>query len=210
MQTIVADILDGLAGGAPMLEPRARRLLLDALRPPDGYALGHAVGTTYSLDLLALLVAPLAFSMFEVDDDEGRADPLALFAALRRHAGRVTLFCEAGRIAVPARSQPLFGYLEEAVYEATAPASDRAFHPKVWVLRFVADNGPVKYRVLCLSRNLTFDRSWDTALALDGELTDRKTGIALNRPLSDFIAALPSLARTTLRTARERRRGHRG
>ena len=98
-----------------MLEPRARRLLLDALRPPDGYALDHTVGTTYSLDLLALLVAPLAFSLFEADesDDTSRIDPLALLAAVRQHAGRITLFCEAGRIAVPARHQPLFGYLDD-------------------------------------------------------------------------------------------------
>lgn len=187
-----------------MLEPRVRRLLLDALRPPDGYALDHAVGTTYSLDLLALLVAPLAFSLFEMEDDgEGRADPLALLAAVRRHAGRVTVFCQAGRIAVPARHQPLFGYLEGSVFEATAPDPRRAFHPKVWALRFVAPDEPdrpVKYRVLCLSRNLTFDRSWDTALVLDGELGGRP--VALNRPLADFVAALPALAHEPLPEAR--------
>ena len=27
------------------------------------------------------------------------------------------------------------------------------------------------YRVLCMSRNMTFDRSWDTLLSLEGELT---------------------------------------
>ena len=52
----------------------------------------------------------------------------------------------------------------------------------------------VRYRVLCLSRNLTFDRCWDTVVALDGELTDRSNAIAANHPLADFIAALPGLA----------------
>ena len=47
-----------------MLEPQERRQLLDSLRPPSGYSLDFAVGTTYSLDLLALLTAPLAFTFF--------------------------------------------------------------------------------------------------------------------------------------------------
>ena len=38
-----------------MLEPRDRQLLFDALRPPDGFRFDQGVGTTYSLDLLALV-----------------------------------------------------------------------------------------------------------------------------------------------------------
>ena len=78
-----------------MLAPRERRLLLDALRPPPGHRLDRAVGTSFSLDLLALLTAPLAFTFFDWEDDEGAptADPLALLEAVRRHADRITLFC---------------------------------------------------------------------------------------------------------------------
>jgi len=52
----------------------------------------------------------------------------------------------------------------------------------------------VRYRLLCLSRNLTFDRSWDTVLLLDGVRTDRKKGFSQNRTLADFIEGLPSFA----------------
>src|SRR6476646_8984946 len=111
-----------------MLEPRDRRLLLESLRPPEGYTLDHGLSTTFSLDLLALLTAPLAFTLFDADaaltpsDRNGPpADPLALLLALRRQAGRISLFCQAGRIVVPARHQLLFGYLESSVFEATAP-----------------------------------------------------------------------------------------
>ena len=45
-----------------MLEPEERSLLFDALRPPLGYQLDTAVGTTYSLDLLALATVPVAFT----------------------------------------------------------------------------------------------------------------------------------------------------
>ena len=37
-----------------MLNPRDRRALLEALRPEAGYTFDRAIGTTFSLDLLAL------------------------------------------------------------------------------------------------------------------------------------------------------------
>ena len=180
-----------------MLDPRDRGLLLEMLRPPSGYRLDFAVATTFSLDLLALLTAPLAFTFFDWEDDEGRpvVDPLALLEAIRRNANRLALFCQAGRISVPKqRDQPLFSYLENCVHEVAGERPTAVFHPKVWVLRYTAEAGPVRYRVLCLSRNLTFDRSWDTALVLDGELVDRKNAFSRNHPLADFVAALPTLA----------------
>ena len=75
-----------------------------------------------------------------------------------------------------------------------APDKDGIFHPKVWVLRFKGEDEAVRYRVLCLSRNLTFDRCWDTVVALDGELTDRKNAYSMNRPLNEFVAKLPELS----------------
>ncbi len=192
-----------------MLDPRQRTLLFEALRPPDGYALHSAVGTTYSLDLMALLAAPLAFTVFDCEDRDGRVvmDPLVLLEALRQHARRVTIFCQAGRIAVPRQHRPLLGYLESSVVEAVAPNRHGSFHPKVWALRFERDGQPVRYRLLCLSRNLTFDRSWDTALVLDGELTDRKNAFADNHPIGDFFQALPGMAVQEVPEAVEERVG---
>jgi hypothetical protein len=43
------------------------------------------------------------------------------------------------------------------------------FHPKIWALRFVSPDGEFRHRFVCLSRNLTGDRSWDTVLVLDEE-----------------------------------------
>ncbi len=106
----------------------------------------------------------------------------------------MTVFCEAGRIAVPPTHAILFGELEQIVAEVRPPEG-RSFHPKVWVLRFEHEDKPVRYRLLCMTRNLTFDRSWDTMLALDGELHDRQLAIAVNHPLADFIQALPGMAK---------------
>ncbi|MBI3969915.1 MAG: phospholipase D family protein [Chloroflexi bacterium] len=186
-----------------MLEPTDRRLLLEALRPPQGYSLDYAVGTTFSLDLLALLTTPLAFALFDWQDQEGRptADPLALLQAVRRYADRMAVFCQAGQIAIPRRDQLLYGYLETAVFEVNPPRGNGVFHPKVWLLRFTAGEDEAteaRYRLLSLSRNLTFDRSWDTVLSLDGEVLPRRNALAMNHPLGDFVASLPGLARRPL------------
>lgn len=180
-----------------MLDPQTRVVLLEALQPPEGYALDEGIGTTYSLDLVTLLSTPLAFTQYEWEDAKGAmtSNPVLLLEALRRHVDRLTVFCQVGRIAVPVRPNPLFGYLEECVVETAAPHPTGVFHPKIWLLRFLnPETREVWYRFLCLTRNLTDDPSWDLSAMLEGPLMDRKVAYASNHPLADFIAALPDLA----------------
>ncbi len=173
-----------------MLSPDDRELFLDALRPPEGTELDRAVGTTFTLDLQALLITPLAFALFDwAIDEDGTPNVVALLESLRRHADRTTVFCQAGQIRLP-RFQPTLTFLEERVIPVTPPRPDRIFHPKAWILRFTptsGDDGPVRYRVLCASRNLTFDRSWDTLLRLDGELVERKVNEVRLGPFIDLL-----------------------
>ena len=175
-------------------DPSRRSKLLDLLRPPDGYQLDEAIGTTYSLDLPALLVAPLAFTLFESEDEKGqlRLQSLEVLESVRQFSRKITLFCQSGRILAPTARFPMFAYLEKMVIECTRNGG--SFHPKVWVLRFTGPS--TMYRILCLSRNLTFDMSWDTALSLEGTLKDRTRAIGASRPLADFVAALPGFAVT--------------
>lgn len=183
-----------------MLDPHERTLLRDALRPPPGYTLDRALLTTFSLDLTVLLTVPVSFTVFQLQDRRGplAADPLALLEALRRYARRVTVFCQAGRTYLPRRGQLLLAYLETSVFEVTAPRGG-VFHPKLSVLRYVAEHSDedgasagVFYRVLCSSRNLTFDRSWDTLLTLEGTVADhRKRAFSRNHPLANLVRALP-------------------
>ena len=184
-----------------MLGTRERTLLLESLRPPAGYRLRRAVGTSYTLDLIALLTAPLAFTFFDAHDEDGApvTDPVALLEALRRHAENVTLFCQAGAIAVPKPEQTLLAYLEGSVVEVQPPRAEGIFHPKLWVLAFETDEAAAIYRVLCLSRNLTFARSWDTCLSLEGRLMEQQRGDGRNEPLAEFLLALPGLAARPIR-----------
>lgn len=180
-----------------MLEPRDRRLLLDALRPPEGHVLTDALGVTYTLDLLALLTTPLSFALFDWEDAEGRpvADPPAVLEAIRRHADKMHVFCQAGMIRVPPADQRLLGWLEPCVVEVMPPP-EGIFHPKAWILRFESECGgkPVRYRTLVSTRNLTFDRSWDTLLVLEGELRDRTRSVRASAPLAEFLQDLPRRA----------------
>lgn len=176
-----------------MLEPERRQLLLDALHPPPGFAFDAAVGTTFTLDLVALLVTPVAFALFDVEADDGRAlaNPIAVLEAVRRHADRITVFAQAGEIKVPGTYRGAYAYLERSVVPVKAPRGG-IFHPKVWCIRYVAPDGEIAYRFLCLSRNLTFDRSWDTVLRLDGRTTTASR--PQNEPIREFLGALPGLA----------------
>src|SRR5689334_11800695 len=105
-----------------MLDPqRNRQLLLDALCPPVDYELDYALATTFSLDLLTLLVAPVAFTVFGTQQDVPTDNPVLLLAALKRYADRISLFCQAGRIAIPRRETPLIAYLENTIFEVLPP-----------------------------------------------------------------------------------------
>ncbi|MDE0336415.1 MAG: phospholipase D family protein [Caldilineaceae bacterium] len=153
------------------------------------------MGTSFTLDLMALLTAPLAFTFFDAHDEDGAplADPVALLEALRRHAEKVTLFCQAGAISVPSPDQILLAYLEGSVIEVEPKLGGGIFHPKVWVLNFESTEGPAIYRILCLSRNLTFARAWDTCLRLEGDLKE-EGNYSRNEPFADLLLQLPGLA----------------
>ena len=183
-----------------MLGPENRRLFLDTLRPPDGYAFDRAVGTTFTLDLMTLLSVPLAFTFRDAHDREGELsrDPLAMLESARQSASRIALFCHGGRTSVPRPGQPALAFVEDSVIPVFPPhvgPEGAVFHPKIWLLRYESAGGPVRYRLVCQSRNLTFDSSWDVSLVLDGELNESRAGeIDVNLALSDFIRALPGMA----------------
>ena len=176
-----------------MLAPDSRALLLDALRPPPGHSLDHAVATTYTLDLESALMVPLAFAGFRFEE---QPDPVEVMQALREMSARFDVFCQAGAISDRRWPSDLLALIEDVVHDVRRPRAGHIFHPKVWVLRFVDRSGSPSYRLLVLSRNLTADRSWNTILWLDGRPgEDPREG---NAPLSHFVESLPGLAVTPL------------
>ena len=182
-----------------MLLPDSRTVAFELIRPPSGHRLDFAVLTTYTLDLEALLVLPLSlFSHLDGGLEELLADPLRLHQAIRDAGDRVHAFVDQTGIAVPRSVRPLYSMLESSVHAVRA-RNRGTFHPKVWVARFTADEEDTKakdrLRVAILSRNLTFDRSWDIALASEASVR-RGRRVAASRPLGEFLSALPQLATT--------------
>lgn len=179
-----------------MLNPNNDRLDYgQIIAPPAGYDLDFAVGTTYSLDLDALVGASLALGLSEETDSELMNNPVCLLEALRSTGDKVALFCEGGQIHMPNRVTALYILLEKMVFSvrtAKRRGSSRfpTFHPKFWLIRYKNNNRELVYRILVLSRNLTFDRSWDVTYYMDGHVTNDTTD--KNEPICDFLRYLIS------------------
>lgn len=184
------------------LDPQNRALYGDILRPPPGYGFDCAVATTYTLDFETALVIPATLAFHAAESRQETLDsPLALLEGLERLAGRIAIYCEAGRIqGAPRGINRLTALLEDTITEVVAPGGG-AFHPKLWLLRFVNAASTARLRLALLSRNITRDASWDLSLSLDGEIGPDPD--PANAPLSGLIAALPGLAagRATPRAA---------
>lgn len=171
-----------------MLKPAENRLnYSELLTPPSGYEVEFAIGTTYSLDLEALVGVPLALSLSEEMDQTFQDDPIYVLEGLRRSADKFAIFCEAGQIKIPQNQNSIFAMMEDSVFEV-ALENDQSFHPKLWLIKYQNNDNEILYRLLVLSRNLTFDRSWDVAIALEGKKSKNKT--TKNKPLADFFRYL--------------------
>lgn len=157
------------------------------LSPPAGYTCAYAVGTTYSLDLETLIGVPLSLFLSEDMDGTLAENPIYVLEGLRKSSDKLLVFCEGGQIKVPNKANLLFTLLEGSVYEVTA-AANYSFHPKMWLIKYLSENSGPFYRFIVLSRNLTFDRSWDIAVVLEGDIKDRAT--SKNEPLIDFLKYL--------------------
>jgi hypothetical protein len=150
-----------------MLQPTNRFTLFDSLRPPEGFSFDACIATTFTLDLKALLALPGIFAMHRDADAVTDRPPVEILHAIRKHASQITIFAQAGEIAVPPSTKVL-SFLEGSVVPVTAP-NNGVVHPKVWVLRFTKNDVPTEstLRVIIASRNLTFDSSWDAIVRLD-------------------------------------------
>ena len=179
-----------------MLNPNNDRLDYgEILAPPPEHHVDFAIGTTYSLDLDALVGASLALGLSEETDSALANNPVCLLEALRSTGDRVALFCEGGQIHLPNRVTPLYILLEKMVFSVNTVkrrgmAAFPSFHPKFWLIRYKDTKEHPLYRVVVLSRNLTFDRSWDVTYCMDGHKT--RTETSKNDPIIDFLRYLVS------------------
>jgi hypothetical protein len=161
-----------------MLDPKKNADNVDygeLLMPPVGFVLQRAIGTTYSLDLQALLAVPVAMyysKPLETDFNKTEA-PLDVFDAISKSIKTVTIFCQKGKIKVPKKFNKLISFTEECIKEITPGSALSSFHPKRFVIA---------------SRNLTFDRSWDISFCFEGLVTT--VNQEQNKPMVDMLGYL--------------------
>jgi hypothetical protein len=153
--------------------------------PKIGYDVDFAVAFTYSLDLEALLGVPVSLGLLDDDMDTGLIDnPYFLLEAIRKSGDKIAIFCNAGSIALPRNIRSVFALLENRVFEVGLSGMN-SFHPKMWFIKYINNVGNSYLKLIVLSRNLTFDRSFDFAVEMTGNIGSRK--LDKNKPLSDML-----------------------
>ena len=173
-----------------MLDAKINRLDYgEQLIPPHhSYDLDFAVGTTYSLDLEAIMVLPVAMFYsrhLDCSPDDLHFDVLD---AITQSAEKIRVYCQKGKIKVPRKYNYLMAYWEEGIAEVRMDSVFASFHPKVWVVRFTKKGLAPYYRILITSRNLTYAHDWDIAFASEGEVGS--ISIDKNTPLIQFLEYL--------------------
>jgi len=150
-----------------MLNTHSDRLdYRELFSPPPTYKVAFAVGTTFSLDLETLTATCAIVGLNVEADTEITESPLHMLEAIRKASGKLLIFCQGGQIKTPEKPNKLLPLLENCVCEVNLK-NKKSFHPKTWFIKYSANKQPDKYRLIVLSRNLTFDRSWDVAFRLD-------------------------------------------
>ena len=173
----------------------------NALLPPEGYTLEKAIGTTYSLDLEALTAVCIALGLKEDPDSDLLRNPISMLNALVKGSEKILIFCEAGQIKKPSTPSALMLLLDKMVIPVTLAGNQEkgrfpAFHPKTWVLQYHNQEGLRKYRFVVLSRNLTFDRSWDVSICI--ESTDKVRQPEKTKPVISFLKFLQNQVNSSI------------
>lgn len=163
-----------------MLNPSKNRLDYgNILHYGDNYELDFAIGATYSLELDALIGSTISLDLFEEFDANSIKNPIFMLKELRKTSNKIALFCESGQISCPSEQRKIYILLEDMVFPVLTSKKFKnnhytSFHPKFWLIRYKKGDD-VRYRVIILSRNLTFNRSWDISFVMDGTVSDNPT-----------------------------------
>jgi hypothetical protein len=178
------------------------------LTPPEGYQLEKAIGTTYSLDLEALTAIAITLGLAEDTDSQLAKNPISMLHALQKVSDKIIIFCEAGQIKIPGAPSSLCLILEKMVIPVALPKDRKqgsypAFHPKTWVLQYSNSQGEFIYRYVVLSRNLTFDRSWDISIVLESSKKIRQ--VRKTKPIIHFLEYLQTQIKSTVQDANKKK-----
>jgi hypothetical protein len=169
-----------------MLHPQQNSIAYSSgIAPPDGYELNYAVGTTYSLDLEALLQIPIAMIYASHIEKLKGSISYETISALSEVAKKIDIFCQNGNIKNPRFNNQLYSFWENSIHEVKLNNAFQSFHSKVWIMQFTNKRKESLFKVFITSRNLTQSGDWDIAYSTQGSLSS--TFMPQNQPLIDFV-----------------------
>lgn len=172
-----------------MLDYKTNRLDYGRLlNPPVGFRLERAIATTYTLDLITLLSIPVALFYHKNLDGKITEDRMDIFDAIQKSSDVISVYCQKGKIKVPVEYNRMLSFVENSIIEILPDVNFKSFHPKIWVIRYKNIKNEILYRVLVLSRNLTFDRSYDIAFSIEGYVGQKQ--MQKTKPLCDYVTHL--------------------
>src|SRR5271155_1977184 len=139
----------------------------EMLNPPDGWATGAAILSTYSADLVVVVTALLALTGCDLENRRtgSRVELVKAIEALR---GKVCVLAQTGRVTIPNTPRPILKLLDKFVRMVDADENVSSWHPKVALMRFrnIEDAADHQWRVWFGSRNLTRATNWEAGLVL--------------------------------------------
>lgn len=169
-----------------------RASVCDLVLPPEGYRTACAIGTTYSLDFVALTAVVAALGNGAVREEGESSGPEIVRAVLGLKQQIVVFVNQCsihpGRVANARRLYNLYDR-----FVVPVPMPHGAFHPKLWLVKYVPLRGRAlepRYRLLCSSRNITTANTWECGVVFDGRTGKR--GGSVGASVGRFIrAAMP-------------------
>ena len=145
-----------------------RKEYKELLEPPEEYEVEKILITTYSLDLDTLAGISICLGLEAELEEEITNNPICMLQALEKMTKKVIVVCQNGRISVPKKQEKLYVLLENMIYTITQQ-NKKNFHPKVWFIKYKnKKDQSIKYKLIVASKNLTFDRSWDVQISVEG------------------------------------------
>lgn len=158
-----------------MLDSRERINYGQQLKAPAGYKLDKALAATYSLDLDALTACTLALHLqHSLDDEPVTGDRAVFLECVEALRSRMLVIHHPSALKCSPRYNRVLGLLEPMLVQAKLPRGPEgafsSFHPKFWLLSFSHEDSSALWmmRLVILTRNISFDRSWDLAVSFDG------------------------------------------
>src|SRR4051812_36787465 len=125
-----------------MFRPDSRSSLTQILAPPAGYAVDAALVTTYCLDFAALAAVCIALNGGDSIEESRALTRSELLRSLARLSKRLIVVTNQGMVDFDAdgRRRRLGALLDRCI--RAVGTANAAFHPKVWVVRYVSRTRP--------------------------------------------------------------------